>query len=146
MQVRWRSAPTRAKQHASSEHLGCTLLSFESSRVLRASKDSLALGNRVAAAGNAVHAGIAAADAIAACRAGVVWKGEHGQAAGHLEDVAGADGRRASTHLRRLLPLKTRAEYDPAPVTDAEARRAVLAAERIVAIAEHAVMSTSARE
>ncbi len=51
---------------------------------LQASNDSLALGNRVAAAGNAVHAGIAAADAIAACRAGAVWKGEHSQAAGYL--------------------------------------------------------------
>lgn len=56
---------------------------------LQASNDSLALGNRVAAAGNAVHAGIAAADAIAACRAGAVWKGEHGQAAGYssIEDA-----------------------------------------------------------
>lgn len=113
---------------------------------LCASQDSLTLGNRVAAVGNAVHAGIAAADALAACRAGVVWKGEHGQAAGHLEDFAGADGRRASIHLRRLLPLKSRAEYDPAPVTDSEALSAVLAAERIVAIAEQAVEFTSARE
>jgi hypothetical protein len=46
---------------------------------LRAAEDSLELGNRVAAAGNAVHAGIAAADAITAARATVVWKGEHSQ-------------------------------------------------------------------
>src|SRR5271163_2703516 len=47
---------------------------------LRATEDSLELGNRVAATGNAVHAGIAAADAITAARAAVVWKGEHSQA------------------------------------------------------------------
>jgi hypothetical protein len=46
---------------------------------LRAAEDSLGLGNRVAAAGNAVHAGIGAADAITASRAAVVWKGEHSQ-------------------------------------------------------------------
>jgi hypothetical protein len=112
---------------------------------LQASNDSLALDNRVAAAGNAVHAGIAAADAIAACRAGAVWKGEHSQAAGYLETVGGADGRKASAQLRRLLPLKTRAEYDPAPVTDSEARRAVQAAQRMFAVAEQVVASTLAR-
>ena len=103
---------------------------------LRASTDSLALGNFVAATGNAVHAGIASADCIAACRAGVVWTGEHSQAAQFLESSAGPDGRRASTQLRHLLPLKNRAEYDPTPVTTSEAHRAVQAAQRIVAIAE----------
>jgi hypothetical protein len=43
---------------------------------LRAAEDSLELGSRVAAAGNAVHAGIGAADAITAARVAVVWKGE----------------------------------------------------------------------
>ncbi len=82
---------------------------------LQAAADSLVHGNRVAVAGNAVHAGIAAADAISAARSGAVWKGEHTQAAGHLERAGGADGGRAAAHLRRLLPLKNRAEYDPAP-------------------------------
>jgi hypothetical protein len=40
---------------------------------------SVLQANGVAAAGNAIHAGIAAADAIAACRAGAVWNGEHSQ-------------------------------------------------------------------
>jgi hypothetical protein len=105
---------------------------------LRAAVDSLALDNRVAATGNAVHAGIAAADAIAAALIGSVWAGEHSQAPVHLEK-AGADGREAATQLRRLLPLKTKAEYDPAPIGAGDARAAVRAAERIVVIAERVV-------
>jgi hypothetical protein len=105
---------------------------------LRAATDSLALDNRVAATGNAVHAGIAAADAIAAALVGSVWAGEHSQAPVHLEK-AGVDGRQAATQLRRLLPLKTKAEYDPAPISAGDARAAVRAAERMVAIAERVV-------
>lgn len=74
---------------------------------LRAAADSHALGNNVAAVGNAVHAGIAGADAIAGARSGTVWRGEHGQAAAHLETAGGADGRTAARHLRRLLPRRT---------------------------------------
>lgn len=105
---------------------------------LRAATDSLALDNRVAATGNAVHAGIAAADAIAAALVGSVWAGEHSQAPAHLEK-AGADGQQAATQLRRLLPLKTKAEYDPAPISIGDARAAVKAGERMVAIAERVV-------
>ena len=106
---------------------------------LRAAEDSLGLGNRVAAAGNAVHAGIGAADAITAARAAVVWKGEHSQAPAHLEKVGGEEGRKAAPHLRRLLPLKNRAEYDPDPIAASEAKAAVTAAVRMVRIAEQAV-------
>ena len=87
---------------------------------LRAAKDSLELGNNTAAVGNAVHAGILAGDAIAAARSRAVWRGEHAQAPAHL-DAAGEDGKQAARHLRRLLPLKTRAEYDPAPIRAADA-------------------------
>jgi hypothetical protein len=106
---------------------------------LRAAEDSLELGNRVAATGNAVHAGIAAADAITAARAAVVWKGEHSQASAHLEKVGGDEGRKAAPHLRRLLPLKNRAEYDPEPISATEAKAAVTAAARVVRIAEQTV-------
>ena len=106
---------------------------------LRAAEDSLELGNRVAAAGNAVHAGIGATGAITAVRAAVVWKGEHSQASAHLEKVGGDEGRKAATHLRRLLPLKNRAEYDPEPISATEAKAAVTAAARMVRIAEQAV-------
>ena len=105
-------------------------------KFLRAAEDSLELGNRVAAAGNAVHAGIGAADAITAARAAVVWKGEHSQSPAHLEKVGGDEGRKAAPHLRRLLPLKNRAEYDPEPISATEAKAAVTAAVRMVRIAE----------
>lgn len=108
---------------------------------LQASTDSLGRENFVATAGNAVHAGIAAADAVSAARAGTVWTGEHGQSPSHLEKAGGTDGRQAARQLRRLLPLKSRAAYDPTPTTRAEARQAHQAAERIVAIAERVVAS-----
>ncbi|MHB1930329.1 MAG: hypothetical protein ACYDEN_09260 [Acidimicrobiales bacterium] len=78
---------------------------------LHAARSSLELSNHTAAVGNAVHAGIAG-DALSAARTGTVWRGEHARAAGHLED-AGDEGRQAARHLRRLLPMKTRAEYEP---------------------------------
>jgi hypothetical protein len=70
---------------------------------LRAAEDSLQLGSNAAAVGNAVHAGILAADAIAAVRSRAVWRGEHAHAASYLE-AAGEDGKQAARHLRRLLP------------------------------------------
>ena len=107
---------------------------------LRAAQHSLELSNRTAAVGNAVHAGIAAGDALSAARTRTVWRGEHAQAAGHLE-AAGDEGRQAARQLRRLLPMKTRAEYDPAPMRPADARTAVQAAERMVALAVQALAS-----
>ncbi len=106
----------------------------KASEFLRAAEDALYLANHSAATGNAVHAGIAAADAIAAVRSGSIWRGPHDQASLHLER-AGTEGKQAARHLRRLIPLKTRAEYDPAPIRAADARAAVTAAERMVRIA-----------
>lgn len=110
----------------------------KASEFLRAAQDALHLGNHTAATGNAVHAGIAAADAIAAARSGSIWRGAHDQAPMHLER-SGAEGKQAARHLRRLIPLKTRAEYDPAPVRAVDARAAVTAAERMLVIAGAAV-------
>jgi hypothetical protein len=107
---------------------------------LRAAQDSLDLSNHTAAVGNAVHAGILAADAISAVRTRAVWRGEHAKAAGHLE-TAGEDGKLAARHLRRLLPMKTRAEYEPTPIRAADARAAVQGADRLVALAAAALAS-----
>lgn len=109
---------------------------------LRAAQDSLELANYTAAVGNAVHAGITASDAISAVRTGTVWRGEHAGAAAHLE-ASGEDGKQAARHLRRLLPMKTRAEYDPAPMRAADAKAAVQAAERMAGLANAAVGSAS---
>jgi hypothetical protein len=107
---------------------------------LRAAQDSLELGNNTAAVGNAVHAGILAADVITSTRSRAVWRGEHAQAPAHLE-AAGEDGKQAARHLRRLLPLKTRAEYDPAPMRATDATAAVRGATRMVAIARETLTS-----
>jgi hypothetical protein len=125
----------RGDTRAASRRQASSYLS-KASEFLQASVASQQVGNNVAATGNAVHAGIVAADAIAAARAGLVWRGEHSQAPAHLESVGGVEGRQAARHLRRLLPLKSRAEYEPDPVTAAQARTAVQAAGRMVAIAE----------
>jgi hypothetical protein len=108
---------------------------------LTAAQHSLAHENYVATTGNAVHAGIAAADAITAARAGQVWKGEHTQSVGHLRSAGGADGRAGASHLERLIPMKNKAEYDPQPVSSTDARAAVKAAIRLVGIADRAVSS-----
>lgn len=101
---------------------------------LRAARDSFVLGNYTAATGNAIHAGISATDAIAGAKLGAVWRGGHEQAADHVER-ARPEGPGAARQLRRLLGLKTRAEYDPTPIPRATAEKAVRAAERIVAVA-----------
>jgi hypothetical protein len=98
----------------------------------------LELGNNAAAVGNAVHAGILASDAISAARSRTAWRGEHSRASAPLE-ASGEEGNQAARHLRRLLPLKTRAEYDPAPIRAVDAKAAVNAADRMVAIAAQAV-------
>ena len=107
---------------------------------LKAASDSLALSNHTAAVGNSVHAGIAAADAISAVRTRTVWRGEHAQAAGHLE-ASGEEGKQAARQLRRLMPMKSRAEYDPTPMRPADAQAAVQAADRIVGLAVAALAS-----
>jgi len=106
---------------------------------LTAAEDSFEHENFVATVGNAVHAGIAAADAITAARAGQVWKSEHTQAARHLESAGGPDGKKASSQLGRLIPLKNQAEYDPSPMSRRAAEGAVKAATQLVALAERAV-------
>ena len=101
---------------------------------LHAARESLGASNYHAAVSNAVHAGIAAANAIAAILTGAIWRGAHDQAARYLEQ-AGTEGRQGSSHLRRLLPLKNQAEYDPAPMPKGKAEGALRAAERLITIA-----------
>ena len=66
------------------------------------------------------------------------WKGAHEQAA-DFAAKAGGEGREVARELRRLLPLKTQAHYEPATVSETKARGAVAAAERAVAVARRAV-------
>ena len=104
---------------------------------LRAAAYSLSIGDYNAAAGTAIDAGINAADAVAGMNLGRRWKGPHEQAAQFVAG-AGADGRGVAKELRRLLPLKTQAQYSSTPVTRSKATSCVEAARRAVAIARRA--------
>jgi hypothetical protein len=55
----------------------------------------------------------------------------------------GATGRSAARQLRQLLPQKTHAEYDPLPITVANARKAVDAAGRLVALATRTLVEAA---
>ena len=127
----------RAKTRAATR-ADATAYLAKAAEFLRAAQDSFELGNRIAATGNAVHAGIAASDALSAALAGSVSQGDHADAPSHL-DAIGGDGKIAARQLRQLLPLKTQAEYDPRPVSVTDARRAVSAAGRLVALAERVI-------
>ncbi len=107
---------------------------------LDTAQEALEEGRYNAAAGNAVHSGINAVDAILGILTGQRASGQdHAQAVQLISVVPGV-GREASNHLRRILPLKTRAEYDPRPVSAADATRAVDQSHKLVGLAR-SVMS-----
>jgi hypothetical protein len=102
---------------------------------LDAADDSAQRENFIATVGNAVHATIAAADAVASVRLKARWKSNHAGAAGHVAK-AGSEGEVCSKSLRRVLPLKHQAEYDPMTVPESKARSALRAARQAVEAAE----------
>ena len=99
------------------------------------------LGERlnVAATSLAIHAGINSADAVCGIRLGKRSGGQNHEEVLGLLDTAGADGKEIAKELARLLPLKTKAEYDHVDVSKADAVRAVERARRSVAIARRVV-------
>ncbi|MGI8663082.1 MAG: HEPN domain-containing protein [Acidimicrobiales bacterium] len=100
-----------------------------------AAASELAAGRTIAATSLAIHAAINAADAVTGARLGKRSAGEdHDQVLGLLRD-AGKDGAEVERNLERLLPLKTKAEYEPDDIPKAEATRAVERAQRCVAVA-----------
>ncbi len=110
---------------------------------LEAAEDAVARGNHVATVGNAVHATIAAADAISSARLKSRWTSDHPGAADHVA-TAGGEGEECALSLRRVLPLKHQAEYDPAPVAAAKARSAMRAAAQAVAAADRVLAQAQA--
>ncbi len=95
------------------------------------------LGERlhIAATSLAIHAAINAADAVCGIRLGKRSGGQNHEEVLGLLSTAGADGKEVAKELGRLLPLKTKAEYDPIDVSKTDADRAVERAWRCVAIA-----------
>ncbi|MCA1674029.1 MAG: HEPN domain-containing protein [Actinobacteria bacterium] len=101
---------------------------------LEAAEDALRRGRYNAATSSAIHAGINAADAITGALRGVRSSDSDHNRAVDLLEATGKDGKDASKHLARLIPLKTKAEYDPGTVPRSKAESAVKSASRIVEI------------
>ena len=100
-----------------------------------AAANELEEGRGIAATSLAIHAAINAADAVCGARIGKRATGpDHDQALVLLAQ-ADTDGAALAKELRRLLPLKTKAEYDPDDIPLSVASRAVDRAQRCVAIA-----------
>lgn len=98
-------------------------------------------GRNIAATSLAIHAGINSADAVCGARIGRRAAGEDHDQVLILLRQAGPDGAEVERDLRRLLPLKTKAEYDPDDIAPPVAAKAVERAQRCADVA-HRVAST----
>jgi len=102
---------------------------------LAAASSELEFGRPIAATSLAVHAAINAADSVTGVRIGRrAASQDHDQVLSLLRE-AGQDGAEVERNLGRLLPLKTKAEYEPDNIPASEAARAVERAGRCVAVA-----------
>ncbi len=107
-----------------------------------AAASELAAGRNIAATSMAIHAGINSADAVCGARLGKRAAGEdHDQVLDFLRQ-AGPDGAAAERELRRLLPLKTKAEYEPDDIAPSVAVKAVERAQRSAAVAARVAART----
>jgi uncharacterized protein (UPF0332 family) len=111
----------------------------KSEEYLKAAERELAERLYIAATSLAIHAAINAADAICGIRLGKRSSGQNHEEVLGLLATAGVDGKDVAKELGRLLPLKTKTEYDPEDVSKTEAGRAVERARRCVAVARRAV-------
>lgn len=106
---------------------------------LAAATAELKAGRMIAATSLAIHAGINAADALTGVRLGKRAAGQdHDDVLNLLRD-AGQDGAAMAKHLIRLVPMKTKAEYEPDEVSKSAATKAVERAQRCVSVARRVV-------
>jgi len=89
-----------------------------------AAASDLESGRNVAATSLAIHAGISSADAVCGARLGQRAAGEDHDQVLVLLRQAGLDGAEVERDLRRLLPLKTKAEYEPDDIAPSSAPNA----------------------
>ena len=100
-----------------------------------AASSDLEAGRNIAATSLSIHAGINSADAVCGARLGKRAAGEdHDQVLALLRQ-AGPDGAEVERDLLRLLPLKTKAEYEPDDIAPSVAAKAVERAQRCTAVA-----------
>ena len=105
---------------------------------LAAAEDSLAAERHTPAAGDAIHAGINAKDAIVTALTGTSGKGKnHSTAAGELKQALGQrpDAAAAERALRELVSAKSDVEYGVALITAAKAEPLVRRARTLVGLA-----------
>ncbi len=108
-----------------------------------AASSELESERHIAATSLAIHAAINAADAVCGARLGQRAAAENHDLVLTLLKQAGADGTTIAKDLRRLLPLKTKTEYEPDDIAPGVARKAVERAQRCVALAR--AVATSSR-
>jgi hypothetical protein len=107
-----------------------------------AAASDLDAGRNIAATSLAIHAGINSADAVCGARLGMRAAGEdHDQVLALLRQ-AGPDGAEVERDLRRVLPLKTKAEYEPDDIAPSVAAKAVERAQRCAAVAGRVASTT----
>ena len=108
-----------------------------------AAQSELDAGRFIAATSLAIHAAINAADAVCGARLGQRAAGDdHGQVI-TLLSRAGPDGVDIERDLRRLIPLKMTAEYEPDEVSQTTAAKAVERATRCVRTARRVASGMS---
>jgi len=107
-----------------------------------AAASDLAAGRNIAATSLAIHAGINSADAVCGARLGKRAAGEDHDQVLVLLRQAGPDGADVERELRRLLPLKTKAEYEPDDIAPSVAAKAVERARRCAAVARRMAATT----
>lgn len=107
-----------------------------------AAASDLAGGRNIAATSLAIHAGINSADAVCGARLGQgAARDDHDHVLTLLRQ-AGPDGAEVEHELRRLLPLKTKAEYDPDDIARSVAAKAVDRAQRCATVARRVASTT----
>ncbi len=94
-----------------------------------------------AATSLAIHAGINAADVVTGIRLGTRAAGDDHEQALTLLRQAGRDGAAVAKELARLLPMKTKAEYEPDEIPQSAANKAVERARCCVDVARRVLSS-----
>jgi len=139
--MNWRKKVPRRSKTASLNTTDTRAYAAKAEEYLEAAKQDLKDGRYNAAASAAVHAGINAGDAITGALRGMrSADADHGRAI-DLLDSSGKEGKEASRQLARLIPLKTKAEYDPGTVPRSKAGSAVKSASRLIEIARRLTTS-----
>jgi hypothetical protein len=108
---------------------------------LLAAVAELEAGRNIAATSLAIHAGINAADAVCGARLQVRSAGQDHNQVIKLLRQTGTDGTALAKELSRLVPMKTKAEYEPDDIPPSVASKAVERAQGCVAIAGRVIRS-----